>query len=158
MNKHIVFIGLPGSGKSTVGMKLAKKQGMAFVDLDGYIEANMKMSIKAIFEQYGEATFRQIEWEAFQEVLTKPPSYIAVGGGLVYHAVNNGYSKPPETYVIYLNPPLNRLISQLSGPNERSKRPLLTLGDQSLMARLKELKEERAASYIAWTDEEWLNY
>lgn len=158
MSKHFVLIGLPGSGKSTIGMKLAKKQGRAFVDLDCHIEAKMKMSIKAIFEQYGEATFRQIEWEAFQDVLTKPPSYIAVGGGLVYHAVKNGYSKPPETYIIYLNPPLKRLSSQLSRPNELAKRPLLTLGNQTLMARLMELKAERAASYIAWTDEEWLNY
>lgn len=158
MSKHIVLIGLPGSGKSTMGKKMADKHQMPFVDLDSYIEQKLQMTIKTIFDQYGEAHFRHVEWAAFNELLNNPSSYIAVGGGLVSHAVTQGYEKPTEAYCIFLNPPISRLYEHLNKPEELAKRPLLTLNDAPLMARLEALKAEREAAYMAWTDEQWLNY
>lgn len=158
MSKHFLLIGLPGSGKSTLGKKLAEKYKMKFIDLDAWIEKSQKMCIKDIFKQFGEAYFRKVEWEALNEVLKDDPCYVALGGGLVMNAVSKGLKKPENVHCIYLNPPLGRLVCHLSGTDEISKRPLLANDDTPLEEKLIKLKCLREPSYRLWADEEWLNY
>ena len=78
---HIVLVGLPGSGKSTVGPLLAEQLGAPFMDLDAEIERRQRMSVSEIFASVGEEAFRAMERAMTQELVTRPPMVIAPGGG-----------------------------------------------------------------------------
>lgn len=81
-NKSLVLVGMPGSGKSTLGKALAKKLGLPFIDLDHKLEEREGCSIPELFESRGEAYFRQRESELLKEVLKVPsPFVLATGGG-----------------------------------------------------------------------------
>jgi len=81
MRRHLVLIGLPGAGKSTVGGKVATELDTQFVDLDGRIERRSGMSVAKIINEFGETRFRQIEGDAMREALTEDPRVISPGGG-----------------------------------------------------------------------------
>lgn len=66
--KNIVLIGIPGSGKTTVGKTLAEKLSLEFIDLDSLIVFRQGKSIPQIFEEQGEEGFRRAETEAVREV------------------------------------------------------------------------------------------
>ena len=71
-----------GSGKSTLGLSLAKLWHCEFIDLDQYIESKVQSSLETIFERQGESVFREMEQEALTELLDKPSKcIIALGGG-----------------------------------------------------------------------------
>lgn len=79
---HIVLVGLPGSGKSTLGRTVAKALGCLFIDLDTAIEEKEQMWVPDIFNQKGEAYFREIESKTLRELLNLPgPLVLATGGG-----------------------------------------------------------------------------
>lgn len=80
-DRHVILIGLPGCGKSTVGPLVADAIGIPFVDLDAVIIRRMGMPVDRIFGEFGEAHFRQLEREATAERLADDPSVIAPGGG-----------------------------------------------------------------------------
>ena len=77
----VFLIGFMGSGKSTVGKKLAKKLNYDFIDLDAAIEKQENCSISNIFENKGESLFREIEKDVLCNFLTKENTVIACGGG-----------------------------------------------------------------------------
>jgi shikimate kinase len=79
--KRIVLVGFPGSGKSTIGKRLAAQMNLNFVDLDQKIEEKYKLLIPDFFAKYGELPFRQCEYELLNEVLTLDNCVISVGGG-----------------------------------------------------------------------------
>lgn len=81
MDRHVILIGLPGSGKSTVGPLVAEELGVAFRDLDQVIIRRMGMPVDRIFGEFGEAHFRGLEREATAAALAEPGSVIAPGGG-----------------------------------------------------------------------------
>jgi shikimate kinase len=81
VNRHLILVGLPGSGKSTVGPLVAGELGAGFVDLDEVIEAMAGMPVTGIFATRGEAAFRELEREAMDAVLTRDPCVVAPGGG-----------------------------------------------------------------------------
>ncbi|MBC34926.1 MAG: shikimate kinase [Bacteroidetes bacterium] len=78
---RIFLIGYMGSGKSTVGRKLATRLGMDLIDLDDYIESKYKIAIHDFFEKYDEAAFRKIESDMLIEVSQKDNLIISTGGG-----------------------------------------------------------------------------
>ncbi len=82
----IVLIGFMGAGKTTVGYLLAEKLGVPFVDIDIHIERKEKRSVRAIFDEDGEAAFRQIEHNTVVEILSGPDAVVALGGGAAEHA------------------------------------------------------------------------
>lgn len=87
--ENIVLVGMPASGKSTVGRMLAQRLGKKFIDTDSLIVEKAKMSIPEIFAREGEAAFRLLEREVISEVAAESCAVIATGGGAVLAPENN---------------------------------------------------------------------
>lgn len=83
MISNIVLIGMPGAGKSTIGVVLAKRLGFSFVDTDLIIQEKQKMLLHEILEEYGQDGFNEVENAILSEIFTKN-SIIATGGSAVY--------------------------------------------------------------------------
>ena len=79
--KNIVFLGMMGSGKSTVGKLVSKKLNLNFFDIDNEIENKTKMKIKDIFEKKGETFFRKLEEKMSISFLSKNKGVVSLGGG-----------------------------------------------------------------------------
>ena len=79
--KNIVFLGMMGSGKSSIGFLVSKKLQLDFVDIDDYIEKSLGMKISKIFETRGEAFFRRIEEKTTLRILRKNNIVVSLGGG-----------------------------------------------------------------------------
>ena len=78
---NITLIGFMGTGKTTVGKRLAKRLGWEFVDLDALIEARTGRAIADIFTQHGEPVFRRLEQRWIRRVARGDQQVIATGGG-----------------------------------------------------------------------------
>ncbi len=83
MAPKAVLVGLPGSGKSTIGRRLAKAMGLTLLDSDAAIEEKTGRSIADIFGTDGEQAFRQIEEEVIREALQTHDGILSLGGGAV---------------------------------------------------------------------------
>lgn len=79
----VVLIGPPGSGKSSVGARVARALGCAFTDTDAVVEARAGAAISDIFLEHGEAHFRQLEQQAVAEALENDRGVVSLGGGAV---------------------------------------------------------------------------
>ena len=79
--RHVLLVGLPGAGKTTVGARAAELLRGSFVDVDALIVRRMQMPIERIFGERGESGFRQVEREVMAGVLADDPSIVATGGG-----------------------------------------------------------------------------
>lgn len=88
MHKRIALIGLPGSGKSSVSLALAKRTGLRSIDLDREIERFTAMSIARLFSDYGEAFFREMERDCLEGCRALDRIILASGGGAVELAEN----------------------------------------------------------------------
>lgn len=87
-NKNVILVGFMGSGKTTVGKRLAHALGWTFVDSDHAIEAHEGMAVRDIFQSEGEAYFRQAETETLRRLLSSENQVIATGGGAVLKEEN----------------------------------------------------------------------
>lgn len=87
-NKHLYLTGYRGSGKSSVGRRLAERLDRAWIDLDERIESRSGRSIREIFASGGEGEFRQLEEAALTAVAAGPPAVISLGGGAVLRPGN----------------------------------------------------------------------
>lgn len=117
---NIVLIGFMGSGKTTIGMKLSKEKGMAFVDTDILIQRKLSLSIENIFNYYGQRFFRLVEKEVISEVSKLENYIISVGGGAFIDKRNIEILKGIGI-VIFLNGRINTIMRNIRG----DKRPLL---------------------------------
>ena len=79
--ENLVFLGMMGSGKSSIGSLVAKKLKLNFIDIDREIEKNLNTTIKKIFEEKGEDYFRKIEEETTLKKLKLTSTVISLGGG-----------------------------------------------------------------------------
>ena len=83
MSPRLVFVGAPGSGKTTIGKQVAQKLGVEFIDVDNEIEMDEKTTISDIFVQKGEAYFRQLERAKISDLLDSFNGVLSLGGGSV---------------------------------------------------------------------------
>jgi shikimate kinase len=144
--RHLALVGLMGAGKTSVGREVARTLDRRFVDTDGVVEALAHRSVAAIFEQEGEARFRELERDAVADVCASPePLVIACGGGAVLDA--GARRRLRETaHVVWLQAPPSVLSDRVGGGDTR---PLLR-GDG--IATLERLASLRAAAYEAAAD------
>ncbi len=120
--RHIVLCGFMGSGKTTVGRKVARLTGLPFVDLDRYIEAQEGLTIPEIFAQHGEAYFRDLETKYVTEVTARQEGCVlSLGGGAVLRPENVAAIKRTGLLIL-LDTPFFRILKNLS---YSTGRPLL---------------------------------
>ncbi len=81
LKENLVFLGMMGSGKSSIGLIISKKLERNFIDVDNEIEKKLGMKISKIFEKKGEKYFRKIEEVLTLKILKKQKSVISLGGG-----------------------------------------------------------------------------
>ena len=149
----ISLVGLPGSGKSTVGRQLARRLGLPFIDSDAEIEKRLVCSIREYFEREGEASFRDVEEATIAELTQLPfqpgqppqllvrPVVLSTGGGTVLRPTNRQRLRDSGT-VVYLRSNPDELFKRLR--NDRN-RPLLQVGDP--LQRLRDLFAVRDPLY-----------
>lgn len=137
----IVLVGLMGVGKSTVGRRLAARLDLPFIDADVEIEQAAGRTISEIFDEFGEAAFRDGERRVLARLLNGCPRVIATGGGAF---VDESTRKLvlQEAVSIWLDADIETLVERTS---RRDTRPLLRRGDPR--ATLERLMEERAEIY-----------
>ena len=129
----IILLGYMGSGKTTIGKKLAKKVYTPFYDLDQYIESREGASIAQIFDTKGEIYFRKIEHKYLKEFLQEKEEYVlSLGGGTPCYAGNmNVILDEKETISVYLQANIPTLKERIS--KNKKKRPLVaSLSDEKM--------------------------
>ncbi|QSP94735.1 shikimate kinase [Marinobacter salinisoli] len=142
-DQNIVLIGMPGSGKSTVGVLLAKRLGMGFVDTDLLIQEKAGRTLQDIVDEDGYQALRHIEEEVLLE-LDVHHQIISTGGSAVYSEAAMAHLKT-NGVVVFLDIPLPLVIQRIGDYSARgiSRRP-----DQSL----DDLFEERFQLYTRYAD------
>ena len=143
MKNKVVLIGMPGCGKSTIGKLVSKELSLNFIDMDKYIENMTARTIPQLFEQ-GEDYFRDFETLACKELSEKNNILISSGGGVIKRKENIEILKK-ESYIIFINRPLEELLNDI----DISKRPLLKDGIEKLI----KLYEERYELYKSSADD-----
>jgi len=119
---HIALVGLPGSGKSTIGRYLAKRWSMPFVDVDVAIEEHIGCTIRDFFAKEGESRFRDVEQEVLAALLARPEkTVVATGGGAVLKAENR-QELAGHAQVVYLSASPHEIAKRLQRDTQR---PLL---------------------------------
>jgi len=140
--RSIVLVGMPGSGKSSVGRRLAQRIGLNFVDADSKIEeAANGMSITDIFAKHGEPEFRALETRVIARLLENGQSVIATGGG-AYMSAETRNRVREQGVSVWLSAEIGLLLERVK---RKSNRPLLRGGDPEGV--LRKLLSEREADY-----------
>jgi shikimate kinase len=142
LHGHLVLVGLPGSGKSTVGRAVARLVDRPFLDFDQEIVRRTGMSVSAIFETRGEAAFREEEVALTRELAGASPMILAPGGGWITNVGVVDMLRPPAL-LVYLRVSVAESLRRLR--RSRNVRPLLASEDPG--ARLQQLMDQRAPLY-----------
>lgn len=137
----IALVGLPGSGKSTVGRQLARRLQVPFFDSDHVIEERQGYSIKEAFLRYGEDRFRDLEEVVLDELSQNPQAIISTGGGAILKAATRQRLRE-RGHVVYLNSTPEELYRRL---RHDTNRPLLQVADP--LSRLRDLYAVRDPLY-----------
>ena len=145
MHKRIFLIGFMGSGKSTLGARLARKIGYEFLDMDQLIEETAGMTVPGIFTELGETVFRKWEHDILLELVQREGVVIATGGGAPCHGeMMSIMNRHGATVYIKLSPAAlkDRLILS------KTERPLIQGKSESeLLEFISGLLHQREAFY-----------
>jgi len=142
---NIVLVGMMGSGKTSIGKKIAKLLSFRFVDTDLYIEELQGKSVPVLFKEKGELWFRDLENKCLKEILSLDNVVISTGGGLpCYHNNMDKINKNARSVYLEANPAFlkSRLI------NNKYNRPLISsVPDEDLENYLEEMLNYREKYY-----------
>jgi shikimate kinase len=145
LDRHVVLVGLPGAGKTSVGRRLAKELDRPFADADEQLELTAGQTIPRIFRERGEEAFRQMETEVLSDLLGRPsPIVIASGGGTIIHERNRALMSR-HAVVIWLRASAEFLV----GRTDPTHRPLLA---EDPLAAYSRLETERTGLYAEVAD------
>jgi shikimate kinase len=139
---HLILVGLPGSGKTTIGQAVAQRTNRTFLDIDQEIERREGRSIGQIFGEKGEPYFRKKERDITEELTFFGNMIVSPGGGWIANPEVVALVRPPAK-MIYLKVSPETALKRL-GPM-RAMRPLLNRPDP--LGELKRLLEARKAAY-----------
>ena len=141
--RAIVLVGLMGSGKTTVGKRIAQELGYDFADSDDLVASTTGKSVRDIFSQDGEAVFRKYESDAIRLTLVdgNSPIVLATGGGAVISSENRTIISDHASHVVWLDASVDDLVVRTKSG---AGRPLLD-GDAS--KTLQSLSDQRSAWY-----------
>ena len=139
--KNVILIGMPASGKSTIGYLLSKKIRYNFFDMDKYLEKKENCTITDIFEKKGENHFRELETKYLEELSNKNNTVISTGGGAVKNKKNIDFLKR-NGIIIFLNRTINDIVKE-----NHQNRPLLQNIDN-----IQKLYDERIDLYKKYAD------
>ena len=142
--RRVCLWGMPGVGKSTVGAVLAGKAGMAYWDLDEYIQEAQGRSIVDLIQTQGKDVFRALEKTALDTLMTRKQGLIALGGGALLDPVYRAKIRE-RCFIITLWTSATELQTRLV-ESEVAKRPLLH-GSSSMHAQLHALMTQRECHY-----------
>jgi shikimate kinase len=137
----VALVGLSGTGKSTVAPLLARRFGLAAVDLDRAVEAATGRTVAEVFAERGEPAFRDLESAELRRALDGPPAVLATGGGVVVRDANRSLLRA-RCRVVWLRGDPAELAGRLAGTDE--ERPVLAVDP---VATLHRLAAEREAAY-----------
>ena len=138
---RIALVGLPGSGKSTIGRQLARRLGLVSIDTDHVIEQRLGCSIREYFEREGEDSFRDVEESVIDDLTQTHHGILSTGGGSVLRLANREhlYSR---CHVVYLRSSPEEIFRRL---RHDLNRPLLQVEDP--LTRLRDLYAIRDPLY-----------
>ena len=139
--RSIVLVGMPGSGKSSIGRRLAPRLGLPFVDADTEIEKAAGMAISEIFAKHGEPYFRDGEARVIARLLDDGPAVIATGGGALMNANTRALVRE-RAIAVWLKAEIPVLMRRV---RRKTDRPLLK--DKDPEATLQQLLTEREPIY-----------
>lgn len=139
---NIYLIGMPGSGKSTVGKELAKAMNYNYIDLDSYIERKYNDKIPNIFEKYGESKFREFERYSLSDFMVKDSYVISCGGGIVSNISNKDLM---NGVVVFIDVDIETLKERISN-DKVNIRPMF------LTKTVEELYDARINKYNSFKD------
>ena len=139
----IVLVGLMGSGKTTVGKRIAQELGYEFADSDDLVASAAGKSVRDMFSQDGEAVFRKYESDAIRSILAdgKSPIVLATGGGAVISSENRTVISHHASHVVWLDASVADLVVRTKSGTGR---PLL---DGDAGKTLQSLSDQRSAWY-----------
>ncbi|MGH6626292.1 MAG: shikimate kinase [Burkholderiaceae bacterium] len=137
----VALVGLPGSGKSTVGRQLARRLNLPFIDSDHVIEQRLGCSIREFFEREGEERFRDVEEEVIDDLTQNHRGVLSTGGGSVLRPINREHLRTRGP-VVYLRSSPEEVFRRL---RHDVSRPLLQVDDP--LSRLRDLYAVRDPLY-----------
>ncbi|HEY9772088.1 MAG TPA: shikimate kinase [Coleofasciculaceae cyanobacterium] len=154
---NIYLIGMMGSGKTTVSKHLAQSLDYRFIDTDRTIEAIAKKPISAIFEQEGEAYFRDLETKVLAELSVYTRSVISTGGGIIQEQINWSYLR--QGLIVWLDVDLETLKKRVAQDRTRplaeklellleTRRPLYAQADIHISTKPEEAPQEVSTQII----------
>ena len=139
------IIGPRGSGKTTIGKKLAEKTGYQFIDTDKLILERAGMSIADIVQQQGWNYFRQLESQTLASIESQD-AIVSTGGGIILAPENQQVMRENGT-VIYLRSTPETLVKRLAAEPQADQRPSLT--GKSLLEEIEEVMTQRDPIYLS---------
>ena len=142
LRKSLSLIGLMGSGKSTIGVRLARRLHVKFVDSDTEIEAAAGHSVGEIFEKFGEEDFRKGERRVINRLISEDKNIVLGTGGGAFMDPKTRARLIKQSIVIWLKVDVDLLVERTS---KRDTRPLLKKGNPRKI--LQKLTEERYPIY-----------
>ena len=138
--KNLVFVGMMGCGKSTIGSMISKKLNLNFFDIDQLIENNQNMSVSKVFEIKGENFFRDVEKKITLDILKNKKGVIALGGGaFITKAIKNEVLENHLSFWLDWN--IDTLVNRIKNSK---KRPLAVNSSKN---ELKEIIKKRSIIY-----------
>lgn len=115
----IILIGFMGSGKSTISKKIAGKLNLKLIEMDTIIEQNAGKTIKDIFSQQGETTFRQMEIDFAKEYAQFDNIVISTGGGVVMNKIILDYFKDHNGKIFFLDTSFEEIVKRIGNDTSR---------------------------------------
>jgi len=144
MDRHIFLIGMPGSGKSALGRRVAAKMQLPYLDMDVYLTEVTGLDTAQLYQQFGEQHFRDAETRILQELAGATPGIISTGGGACLRPENRTLMKN-HGVIIFIDRPVDDIMSNFRA----EKRPLLA---QKSKEEVEAIYQERLPIYQGLAD------